>query len=69
MRASASWIGYIWLIANEGFEDLFYLTIGSLRNRFVSATELRKLYSGAAFRGPLPEPSKPDLELRFTTTN
>lgn len=65
MRAPASWIGYAWLIANEVFEDLFYLTIGNLRNRFVSATGLGKLYPRAAFRELSPEPSKPELEPRF----
>jgi hypothetical protein len=69
MRASPSRIAHIWLIVNDALEDLFYLTIGSLRNRFVFTTRMKKLYSRAAFRGPLPESSKPDLELRFTTTN
>lgn len=69
MRASASRIGYAWLIANEVFEDLFYLTIGNLRNRFLSATGLGKPYPRAAFRRPFPEPSNPELELRFRTTD
>ncbi len=67
MRASASRIGYVWLIANEVFEDLFYFAIGNLRNRFVSATGLGKLHPRAAFQGPCTEPSK--LELRFRTTD
>ena len=69
MRASASWIGYAWFIANEVFEDLFYLTIGNLHNRLVAATGLGKLHPRAAFRRPFPEPSKPELELRFRATD
>ena len=69
MRASPIRIAYIWLIANEILEDLIYLTVGRLFNRFAFATRAKRPDSGKACGVLFPKAARPELKIRFKTTN
>ena len=67
MRATPSRIGYLWFLVSEFFDDLFYFTVGNLRNHIAPPAKVEKLSVGTVSRMPISRAAKAELRVPVDT--
>ena len=67
MRATPSRIGYLWFLVCEFFDDLYYITVGSLRNNIAPPVKVEKHSLGTVSSMPIPNAAKAELRVPVDT--